>query len=192
MRVKVSQQNALPSIIRSNPDLGSKFKIGSAPVGAEMKVLPCVPEGVSPDFHPYVSIKDDLQGHCWWYVEFRGPDSMIQGWASETGEKSKTDPSTVYYLIPVDECRDNRLERGKTARVTREGMPHFLKLRVGPSTQCDVINGLPSGTSVLLLDDCVRSQGMKWWFVKVQNGDYKEKQGWVSQKFGRDIYLEAV
>jgi hypothetical protein len=206
MAIKVSSAHPSPSNIRSQPALDDAFVLGAAPVGAELKVLACVPAGILPESHPYQRITDDLSGLRWWYVRYiyRGRDGSarkLEGWASETGPRSAADETTVRYLVPASEAElcpgssPASFEPGDLVRIA-VGAGSYLNLRSGPETSCPTVHsgkGLQDGSRLRLLDEgCVRNEGMVWWYVTVMDGEHAGKTGWVSQGRSGESFLTSV
>lgn len=97
--------------------------------------------------------------YSWWYVQL---EDGTRGWAVDNDEGSPTLIFTSARLV-ID---------GRATVYVTEG--DNLRLRSGPGTSFERLEGLPNETRVTILDGPVEANGYRWWNIRTQNG----LEGW--------------
>ncbi len=93
---------------------------------------------------------------------------------------------TQRFTMPITACHwlPHRLTVGQLARVT-PGTPN--RLRATPSTRGDILDLMPGGTVLRVLDGPICAEDFSWWQV-----DYNGVIGWTVEGMNFDYWLEPA
>jgi len=161
MRVAVTP--GISNRFRQTPGLDGRV-IGRIDAGSELLIL---------------GGPECVDRYRWWQVDFAG----TTGWTADGQGNdhwlvpvTSVESSTTLLTANALNSRNNVLQIGGQARVYVED--EGLKLRSGPGTDYALIENLPSGTIVTLLDGSVQGGRYSWWLVRSPRGN----EGWVVER----------
>lgn len=164
---RVTFTDGTPTRIRKQPTTSSDI-IGRIPEGTRFLI---------------VGGHKCSDGYTWWNIEL---PNGTRGWMAE-GKKG------TYYLEPMDyrqqTCSDlpTRLKPGMQARVAIVNGGK-MRVRKNPGFSQDILDRVPEGTSLTVLDGPKCIDGSNWWYIRTNTGI----EGWMTESQNGTYLLEPA
>lgn len=164
---RVTFTDGTPTRIRKQPTTSGKI-VGRIPEGTRFLI---------------VGGHNCSDGYTWWNIEL---PNGTRGWMAEGKGGS-------YYLEPMDfrqqTCSDlgTRLKRGAQARVAKVDGSN-MRIRSQPGFSQDILDKVPEGTLLTVLDGPKCVDGTNWWYIRTRSGI----EGWMTESQNGVFLLEPV